>query len=73
MRVWPGIIAGQHYDFEVDPPEFDLAYDNLKYPKIVLFITRQTQFRNIIWTRIISVGLHWSPIKMVSGFMDIDE
>lgn len=78
MTVWTVQIKGQQYDFEVSPPRFALAYDGPndkdknKHKKLCLFSVRETQFRNIIWMRIITLSWEWPPIRCTGAFTDAD-
>jgi hypothetical protein len=73
MTVWATTIGDRQFEFDMSGPHFSFAWDGLNYWKLCLFIVRETQFPNWIWMRIITLGLHWPPIKTEGGFTDPDE
>ena len=72
MPLWGVEINGHHYELEVGPGGFELALDRPNRA-LALFWIRQTQFKNIIWIRITSIGWRWPPIRWVGAFTDTDE
>lgn len=72
MTVWAARINGLRYEFEVSPPTFDVDWD--RQSKVLAFFSiRHTQFRNIMWVRIISFRWGWPFVSCVGAFTDADE
>jgi len=69
MPIWATKINGRRYELEVGPGRVDVAFDK-ENKTFALFWVRNTQFKNIIWMRITSIGWRWPPIKWAAAFTD---
>lgn len=72
LNKWTTNINGHLYELEVSSPHFKFGFD--KECKSLCFISgRRTQFRNIVWLRIISLGWRWPPVKWGAALTNVDE
>lgn len=40
--------------------------------QLIFWWQNETQSPNILWVRILRIGLRWPPVKYLDNFMDVD-
>lgn len=72
MPVWTMETKGRQYQIEVSSPEF-ICFTDKNTRRLALFIKRQTQYPNIVWVRMITIGYRWPWFRNKALFHDISE
>ena len=68
------VIGNHRYELEVGPAHIAVVPERNDdgRPLIGIIVVRPTQFFNIIWIRVISIGFFWPPVRNVACFTDIE-
>ena len=69
MPIYKLLIEKRIIDVEVGPPRFGITTDNLGWRKLCFFEVRETEFKNLVWMRIMSLSLKFPFIKIAGGFV----
>lgn len=54
----------------IGKPEFTLRRDFLS---LIFWWQRETSAKNVVWVRVLVVGIHWPPIMHICCFHEVDK